>query len=85
MNEISPRQFAELCKATYKLHEASWFKDPPDDVRAGEYTKSWQDCANQACTELGLPSEWAWIAQFLIWIGYTDVWEWCERQGVKLD
>lgn len=74
MSAITPRQFAKLSQLTLQLHEDSF------SLMKGDYTKTWDECAAQACTKLGLDKEWAWLAQFINWTGYCDVGDWCEKQ-----
>lgn len=74
---ITPVEFAILCNDVAELHEASW------DHKLSHYSWSWEDCAEYICWVKGVDAEWAWIAQFILWTGYSDVHDWCERQLTK--
>lgn len=71
-NAITPRQFAEWCKATELKHEESW--------NGSQYTENYHDSAKKA----GVPEPWAKIINVLMFPGYADVWDWVEAQGVVI-
>lgn len=75
-NPITAKQFAEWCKKTTEIREASWF----DDEAGGGYAMTFYDAAQEA----GVPAEWIEPISQLVQIGYSELWDWCNDQGVYL-
>lgn len=60
---ITAQQFAQWCRATADMREASW------------HDLSWQESAKVA----GVPEPWAEIIAALLFHNYADAWDWVEK------
>lgn len=69
---MTPKEFAKLLRLSLEIHEKSW-----DGNR--RYRKTWEQACEEASIELVISNEWAKIASILLFPGYADVWDWCER------
>jgi hypothetical protein len=63
-----------------ELHEESWVLDDQAIGRHGYYSREWDDCAIQACDELGLEQQWRDLVSFLTH-GYCEGYDWAEANA----
>lgn len=66
MSALTPTDFAKALRAASDEHENSW--------DGNKYTKSYDDAIKPYFN-----LEWQPIASLLLFTGYSDIWEWCDR------
>lgn len=74
-------QFRKVIPRMSQLHEESWVADKKG---WGKYTKDEFESALEACKEVGLPEELAYLL-YLLFDDMNDIQDWCENPSEILN